>query len=89
MVSAMPEFITSHPNAFVIALAICLWISLCLIARLWITQRSDALVRKFAWSIVLLVPLVGWLFYSAFYHPPARVDGAGVEHGLAAWGDHP
>jgi len=46
-----------------------LYLSLCLIARMWLKYRSDKLTKKLFWSIVLLIPLAGWLFYAAFYNP--------------------
>ncbi len=49
-------------------------ISLCIIARLWVTRRVDPIGRKLVWSVILLLlPLLGWLFYAAFYQAPKPV----------------
>ena len=65
--------------------AACLAVSLCLIARLWLLQPSDGVVGRLAWSFVLLVPILGWLFFAAFYHAPPRLAGDGhAEHGQGA-----
>ncbi len=81
----MPDLIATNPTATAIVAGICLWISLCLIVRLWATRRTDPALRKLVWSAVLLLPLFGWLFYGAFYRPPARQEGALPEHGQGAW----
>jgi hypothetical protein len=52
-----------------IALAVCLIISGYIIARLWLNHRSEKFIYKLLWSIVLLMPVVGWVFYGAFYTP--------------------
>ncbi|HSH40254.1 MAG TPA: PLD nuclease N-terminal domain-containing protein [Chthoniobacterales bacterium] len=67
-----------------VVVATCVCVSLWIIAHLWITQRADSFVAKFAWSLLLLVfPIVGWLFYAAFYRPPkALYDGDHYESGL-------
>ena len=67
--------------------AVCLTVSLCLIARLWLLHSSDSFVGRLIWSGVLLVPILGWLFFAAFHHSPDRIAGDGhSEHGQAAHG---
>ncbi len=76
-----PETLAAHWKLVAILCAISVSISLCLIANLWIRRRSDSLGRKLSWSIILLVPVIGWLFYAAFYHPPeASGVPASTEH---------
>jgi hypothetical protein len=42
-------------------------------------------MSKIVWSIVLLIPVLGWLFFAAFYRPPAALDWTGhAEHGRDA-----
>ena len=53
-----------------LCLAVCVFVSVCLIAQLWVTRRRDSTLRKIFWSLVLLVPIVGWIFYGGFYRPP-------------------
>ena len=67
--------------------AVCLTVSLCLIARLWLLHRGDSVVGRLVWSGVLLVPILGWLFFAAFHHAPHAIAGDGhAEHGQAAHG---
>jgi hypothetical protein len=83
------DFLVAHSKLGIIVLASCLFVSLCLIARLWFTRRRDSALRKILWSIMLLVPLLGWLFYAAFYHAPEPGPGGHVEYGQAAQGEGP
>ncbi len=69
------------------AAAVCLAISLCLIARLWFLHRGDSVGSRMLWSAVLLLPIFGWLFFAAFHPAPRRLAGDGhAEHGQAAHG---
>ena len=90
MVSDTPliDFLVGHWKLAVASLIVCEGFGLCLIARLWFRYRKMSAVRKIAWSAVLLVPIVGWLFFAAFRQPPERDENAGhVEHGRdAAYG---
>lgn len=49
-------------------IGIYLCISIFLLLGLW--SREGTTAKKSFWAIVLLVPLLGWLFYMAFYKPP-------------------
>jgi hypothetical protein len=81
------DFLLAHSKLAGTLLIVCEGVSLCLIARLWFTRPKLSAVRRLAWSVVLLVPIVGWLFFTAFRHPPARDENEGhVEHGGAAAG---
>jgi len=55
--------------ATVIVFAFCAWVSISLILRLWLTHRKDSTVKKLAWSLLLCVPAIGWVFYGALYTP--------------------
>jgi uncharacterized membrane protein YhaH (DUF805 family) len=82
------DLLLAHWRVAAIAFVVCFGISLCLIARLWVRERHDTTLRKFAWSLVLVVPIFGWLFFAAFYHAPRRSANEGhVEYGQAAQGD--
>ena len=50
--------------------ALSLTVSGVLILHLWIRRRGSV-GQKILWSIILAVPLLGALFYLAFYNPPA------------------
>jgi hypothetical protein len=69
------DFFAAHPTSSIIIFASSVFVSLCLIARLWVVHRTDSILAKALWSIVLLIPLLGWIFYGGFYHPP---DASGV-----------
>jgi hypothetical protein len=42
-----------------IACLVCLGVSLCLIARMWLAHRKDGVFKKTFWSFILLVPMAG------------------------------
>jgi ABC-type amino acid transport system permease subunit len=79
------EFFVAHRAIGIVAAAICAFVSLCLIARLWILHRRARAVSKIVWSIVLLIPVFGWLFFAAFYRLPETLGWTGhAEHGRDA-----
>ncbi|MCA1601626.1 MAG: hypothetical protein LC776_08285 [Acidobacteria bacterium] len=81
------DFFVFHWKLTVVILGVCAATSLCLIARLWIRGRRGGTLRKLAWSLVLLVPLVGWIFFAGFYRPPEADENEGhVEYGGSAAG---
>jgi hypothetical protein len=45
-------------------------ISAALILSLWVRYRYDHLLKRLLWSLVLLVPVIGWVFYGGLYRPP-------------------
>ena len=69
-----------------VAVAVCLGISATLILRLWCVHRHDRFIKKFFWSVVLLLPLIGWTFYGAWYTPlpPNSVFTSGKRYGDAS-----
>ena len=81
------DYLLTHWRVGIMVGAVCVALSLCLIARLWLVHRGDGIVGRLAWSFVLLMPILGWLFFAAFYHAPRRLAGDGhAEHGQAADG---
>ena len=66
--------------------ALCSMISFCLVVRLWVVRCADPAGRKLIWSIILfLLPVLGWLFYAAFYQAPKPLyDGDHYESGLGS-----
>ena len=46
-----------------------LCVSLALMTGLW--KREGTAGKKAFWSLTLLIPVLGWLFYLAFYKVPA------------------
>ena len=45
--------------------------SLSLILSLWIKHRNDRITKKLFWTVILCVPLVGWLFYGGLFNYPS------------------
>jgi uncharacterized RDD family membrane protein YckC len=69
-------------TAWIAVLATLIWISLCIVAHLWIARRGDSVVYRLVWSlVVLLFPIMGWLFYAAFYRPP-KPQNLGHTHSI-------
>ena len=68
----------------VVLLAFGCLISLYLIVRVWVVHHADPVGRKLIWSLILLLlPVLGWLFYAAFYQAPKPLyDGDHYESGL-------
>ena len=54
--------------AFVCFAGVYLCITIYLEAHLW--KRCGALSKKLFWATVLTIPLLGWMFYLAFYQAP-------------------
>lgn len=46
-----------------------LCVTLALMAGLW--KREGTVGKKAFWSLTLFIPVLGWLFYLAFYKVPA------------------
>lgn len=47
-----------------------IWASLTLILRIWLVHRREPEGKKLFWSVVVLVPLFGWLFYGGLFRVP-------------------
>jgi len=63
----------SQPQIITVALLEC--ISLVLIIRLWRRRRKISPWQRCAWSIVLLIPIFGWLLYAFLaINPEAHSD---------------
>lgn len=54
--------------AFWILCGVSWLIALVCLFRLW--RRKDRLIVRLVWSLLLLVPILGPLFYAGFYRPP-------------------
>jgi hypothetical protein len=83
----------AHPILLAVVVAAWAWVSLSLIIRMWLLHRRSHILKKLFWSFVLLVPLLGWLFYGAFFQPPSVSENpAPTEHSrdaICAPGDYP
>ncbi len=50
----------------------CLWLSLTLIIRMWLIHRRAAFIKKFIWSLILIIPFFGWVAYGGGFKIPAQ-----------------
>jgi hypothetical protein len=71
----------------VIPIFLWVWISLSLLAHLWIAHRKDPFFKKLRWSPVICFPFFGWIFYGAFYTPLRENDVRAQLNMTAFWGD--
>jgi hypothetical protein len=55
-------------------------ISVLLIVRLWRNRRRMSVLSRCFWSVVLLVPLFGWLFYGFVVTDPDEHSDLLNEH---------
>jgi hypothetical protein len=79
------EFLVAQRAIAAALVALWAFVSLCIIARLWVLHPRDRLISKLVWSLVLLIPLFGWLFFAAFYRSPEASTWTGhAEHGRDA-----
>jgi bacteriorhodopsin len=63
------SWLSEHPRIAVYIAGFCLWISVCLIIRIWIIHRRTRFIRKVIWSFIVLVPFFGWLAYCGCFTP--------------------
>ena len=60
----------SYPILLIVLCALWAWVSITLVIRLWLAHRTPSFTKKFLWSLMLLVPVFGWMFYGAFFQVP-------------------
>jgi hypothetical protein len=65
------QFLREHWHFALILLGICVWISLSMIATLWIKHSKASLYKKLTWTILLLIPGVGWILYLGIFQTPS------------------
>ncbi len=85
---SMGELIRQHPFVTGV-ISVSLVLSLRLAFGLWLLPKFRAvpLVKKIFWSLVVLVPLVGPLFYGAFFNLPGHLRaGDGAQPGIPGAG---
>jgi len=63
-----------HPRVAIALAAFCLWVSVCLILRMWLIHRRASFLKKLLWSVMLFVPLFGWLFYAGCFQVPGYTN---------------
>ena len=69
----------NHPVLLIVICAIWAWVSITLVIRLWLMHRRASFVKKFLWSLMLLVPVFGWMCYGGFFRAPESQDGLQYE----------
>jgi len=47
-------------------------VSLLLIYYMWAKNKSDRIMKKAFWTVILCLPAIGWLFYLGFYNIPKK-----------------
>lgn len=67
-------WLEGHPRVAVTVGAFCLWVSVSLILRMWFIHRRESFMKKFRWSLMLFVPLFGWLYYAGCFQIPERTN---------------
>jgi hypothetical protein len=81
--SKMP--LMSMTKSQVITLSALECISLALIARLWRRKHKARVWQRCLYSVILLVPILGWVFYAFIaVHPEAHSDELPERWGGAA-----
>jgi bacteriorhodopsin len=76
-----------HAHLFALwAGVLCACISFTLIFRLWVHQAKDRIGRKLLWSVILCVPLFGWMAYGGFYRTLSENDVRAEGNGDATSG---
>ncbi|CAN5563446.1 hypothetical protein BH09VER1_BH09VER1_48020 [soil metagenome] len=70
----------NETKRLIIIEAVSLWVSLCLVLRLFLVHRKVHWLKKLSWFVVLFLPVIGPLFYGAFFRPlPRHNNGNGFE----------
>ena len=63
--------VREQPLVLFLLLLLSFGISGHLIIRLWSRHRDASILRKMFWSLVLLVPVCGWILYGGLFRIPS------------------
>ena len=69
----------NHPIPLIVLGAIWAWVSITLVIRLRLVHRAASFTKKFLWSLMLLVPVFGWMFYAGLFQSPDYHNAEAVE----------
>lgn len=69
----------NHPFLLIVLCAIWAWVSTTLVIRLWLVHRAASFTKKLLWSLMLLVPVFGWMCYAALFQSPDYHNTEAVE----------
>jgi hypothetical protein len=90
--TSITDFLAVHSKTAVVIVAACVFVSLSLIARLWVVHSSVG-PQKGSLVDSVVVPLLGWTFYGAFFQPASvsenRAPTEHSRHAICASGDYP
>lgn len=51
----------------ILGCALWAFISLCLMARIWVLYRRERFRKKLFWTAIVMVPFFGWIICGAFF----------------------
>jgi hypothetical protein len=74
-------------SSVILALSLCEVVALAVIAHLWLRKRRMRIITRALWSLVLLVPLFGVLFYGLTRSDPDAHSDEVPDHGSDATPD--
>jgi len=75
------------PVVNIVLLIIYVTVTVALLYHLWQKRPPDSVRKKLYWSIVILLPWVGWLAYGALYHP-LKPNSTRPSGGASGWAPH-
>ena len=58
------DFFLEHRVFGIALVAVWAFVTFCMVTRLWVLHRRERVLTKLVWSLILLVPLFGWLFFT-------------------------
>jgi len=53
-----------------IVTGVCGGISLVIIISMWMNHKHDWVIKKLFWTLILCLPVIGWILYGGLYDPP-------------------
>jgi hypothetical protein len=67
-------WLAQHPAVTFAVGVLSIWVSALLMMRMWVLHRRARVSKKVLWSIVLMIPLFGWLLYGGLFEAPSPSD---------------
>ncbi|MEM8954909.1 MAG: hypothetical protein AAGD22_12220 [Verrucomicrobiota bacterium] len=64
-----------------------MWISSCLIVNIWLRHTWARLRLRTFWTIIVLIPILGWIFYAGFFRVPKATNINNQSSSYAVGGD--
>ena len=66
-------WLQARPALVALLLTASLCVSMKFTVQMWLLHREASVVKRIAWTVILLVPLVGWICYGGFFHVPSTL----------------